>query len=66
MYKDIYTPHLIDGLHLVDLMTRLPKGSDFASQLGKIDDWKKRVQGQVDKIVEEVSPDVQSLLCLFV
>ncbi|KAF5869027.1 putative zgc:162509 protein [Botrytis fragariae] len=53
MYKDIYNPHLVDGLHLVDLMTRLPKGSDFASQLNKIEDWKKGIQGQVDQIVEK-------------
>ncbi|KAF7938525.1 uncharacterized protein EAE98_000863 [Botrytis deweyae] len=62
MYKDIYTPHLIDGLHIVDLMTRLPKGSDFASQLGKIEDWKKGVQGQVDQIVEKQITDVKRKL----
>ncbi|KAF7888574.1 uncharacterized protein EAF02_003115 [Botrytis sinoallii] len=62
MYKDIYTPHLIDGLHIVDLMTRLPEGSDFASQLGKIEDWKKGVQGQVDQIVEKQITDVKRKL----
>ncbi|KAF7934426.1 hypothetical protein EAE99_002878 [Botrytis elliptica] len=62
MYKDIYTPHLIDGLHIVDLMTRLPNGSDFASQLGKIEDWKKGVQGQVDQIVEKQITDVKRKL----
>ncbi|TGO12648.1 hypothetical protein BTUL_0084g00060 [Botrytis tulipae] len=62
MYKDIYNPHLIDGLHLVDLMTRLPKGSDFASQLGKIDAWKKAVQGQVNQIVEQQILEVKRKL----
>ncbi|TGO55530.1 hypothetical protein BOTNAR_0243g00100 [Botryotinia narcissicola] len=62
MYTDIYNPHLIDGLHLVDLMTRLPKGSDFASQLSKIDAWKKAVQGQVDQIVEQQISEVKRKL----
>jgi hypothetical protein len=66
MYRQIYNPHLVDGLNLVDRMTRLPKGSDFASQLNKIEDWKKSVQGQVDKIIEKVSPDSPSLLWFFV
>ncbi|KAF7902401.1 hypothetical protein EAF00_002304 [Botryotinia globosa] len=62
MYKDISNPHLVDGLHLVDLMTRLPKGSDFASQLGKMDAWKKAVQGQVDQIVEQQILEVNKKL----
>ncbi|TGO51082.1 hypothetical protein BCON_0169g00100 [Botryotinia convoluta] len=62
MYRQIYNPHLVDGLNLVDLMTRLPKGSDFASQLDRIEDWKKTVQGQVDQIVEKQISEVKRVL----
>ncbi|KAF7961119.1 hypothetical protein EAE96_000786 [Botrytis aclada] len=62
MYKDIYDPHLVDGLKLVDLMTRLPGGSNFANQLDKIETWKKRVQGQVDQIVENQITEVKRKL----
>ncbi|TGO28954.1 hypothetical protein BPAE_0021g00360 [Botrytis paeoniae] len=62
MYRQIYNPHLVDGLKLVDLMTRLPKGSDFASQLYRIENWKENVQGQVDKIIEKQISEVKRAL----
>ena len=66
MYRQIYNPHLIKGLNLVDRMTRLPRGSDFATQLKDIDEWKESVQSEVDAIVEKVSPSDPILSWLFV
>ncbi|ESZ97912.1 hypothetical protein SBOR_1711 [Sclerotinia borealis F-4128] len=62
MYKQIYNPHLLDGLNLVDRMTRLPKGSDFGRQLEEIEKWKKSVQGKVDQIIEKQISQVKSNL----
>ncbi|KAF7910587.1 uncharacterized protein EAF01_002098 [Botrytis porri] len=62
MYRQIYKPHLIDGLLLVDQMTRLRKETNFASQLEKIENWKKTVQGQVDQIVEKQISEVKRVL----
>ncbi|EMR86231.1 hypothetical protein ACHAPC_000156 [Botrytis cinerea] len=62
MYRQIYNPHLIKGLNLVDRMTRLPRGSDFATQLKDIDEWKESVQSEVDAIVEKQISEIKRVL----